>query len=185
MLTLRGIMSEDVVTVSPETTLRDAIEMLRAQEVSGVPVVSGDRVVGVLSVNDVLDFEVETPTVPSERPNQMEWGGVEDEDAGLEAEEGETPPAAFFIEMWADAGANVFERFDRVEGPEWDILEEHTVSEAMMGTVYALTPDTEVPEAAAYMLETGIHRVLVMEDRRLLGIVSSMDVVRAVAERKI
>ena len=185
MLTLRGIMNEAVVTVSPETTLRDAIELLRAEGVSGLPVVTGEEVVGVLSANDVLDFEVETPVVPSERPGQTEWGGIEDEDAGLEAEAGETPPAAFFIGMWADAGADVSERFEAVEGPEWDLLEEHTASEAMTATVYALPPDTEVPEAAAYMLETGIHRVLVMEDRRLLGIVSSMDIVRAVAERKI
>ncbi len=185
MLTLREIMSDEVVTVGLETTLRDAIEILRAAEVSGLPVVSGDRVVGVLSVNDVLDFEVETPSVPTERPRQIEWGGVEDEDAGLESEAGEAPPAAFFIGMWADAGADVFERFDTVEGPEWDILEEHDVSEAMTTVVYALEPDTEVPDAAAYMLEKGIHRVLVMEDRRLLGIVSSMDVVRAVAERRV
>ncbi|MDX1660609.1 MAG: CBS domain-containing protein [Gemmatimonadota bacterium] len=187
MLKLRAIMSEDVVTVSPEATIRDAIEILRADQVSGIPVVSGERVVGVLSVSDVLDFEVETPSVPAERSQQVEWGGLEDEEAdpGLAAEAGETPPAAFFIGMWADAGADVRERFDAVEGPEWDRLGDYAVSEAMTTSVYALPPDTEVPEAAAYMLEAGIHRVLVMEDSRLLGIVSSMDIVRAVAERRL
>lgn len=185
MLTLREIMNGDVVTVSPETSLRVAIETLRAHEVTGLPVVIGERVVGVLSVNDVLEFEVGTPAVPVERTDQVEWGGLEDEDQGLEVEEGETPPATFFIDMWADAGADVFERFEDVEGPEWDLLEEHDVSEAMTPSVYGLPPDTEVHEAAAFMLEREIHRVLVMEDSRLLGMVSSMDIVRAVAERRI
>lgn len=185
MLTLGEIMNGDVVTVGPETSLRQAIEILRAHEVTGVPVVIGERVVGVLSVNDVLEFEVDTPAVPVERTDQVEWGGLEDEDEGLEAEGGETPPAAFFIDMWADAGADVFERFEDSGGPEWDLLEEHDVSEAMTPTVYDLPPDTGVPEAAAFMLAREIHRVLVMEDGRLLGIVSSMDIVRAVAERRI
>ena len=35
------------------------------------------------------------------------------------------------------------------------------------------------------MLRERVHRVLVMEDGRLVGVVSSTDVLRAVAERKI
>ncbi|MBI4541298.1 MAG: CBS domain-containing protein [Gemmatimonadetes bacterium] len=40
-------------------------------------------------------------------------------------------------------------------------------------------------EAARYMLRTGVHPVLVTEHRRLLGIVSTTDIVRAVAEGRI
>lgn len=182
-LTLGDIMTEAVVTVTPETTLRDLIGLLEKEGVSGVPVVSARRVVGVVSATDVLGFEVDTPPVPSEQPTQVEWGTVEEDEDPWE--EGVSPSPAFFVDMWPDAGADLVDRFEEVGAPEWDLLAEHAVSEAMTEYVFALEPDVHVPDAAAYMLERGIHRVLVMEHERLLGIVSTMDVLQAVAERRI
>jgi CBS domain-containing protein len=49
------LMTRDVVTVTPETTLKDAAELLVRHRISGVPVVDDDGgVVGVLSEADVL-----------------------------------------------------------------------------------------------------------------------------------
>lgn len=183
MLTLRDIMTEDVVAVSPDTTLRNAIEIFQAEAVSGMPVVSGGSVVGVASVTDLIAFEVDTPAVPSEQPAQLEWGGIEEEPETWE--EGGAPPAAFFTDYWADAGADVVERVEEVGAPEWDMLGEHVVAEVMTTSVCALPPGASIREAASYMLDTAIHRVLVMEDARLLGIVSTIDIVRAVAEGEI
>jgi CBS domain-containing protein len=178
MTRLRDIMTRDVVTVGAETTLREAIGILRAENVTGAPVVQGSRVVGVVSVADILDFEVETPAVPTERPSQVEWGGLEEE--SLEEQNAES----FYRDLWDDAGAEVAERFAQDAGLEWDLLSEHVVSEVMTENVLSLPPDTELPAAAAYMTRRGIHRVLVMEDGRLLGIVTSSDFVRAVSERR-
>lgn len=183
MPSLRDIMTEQVVTVGPETTLRDLVGILQAHDVTGVPVVVGDRVVGVVSATDLLEFEADTPPVPSEQPTQVEWGSFEDADEPWE--EGEESPAAFFTDMWPDVGADLVDRFEEIGAPEWDLLDEHVVSEAMTQTVCSLPPDAEIADAAAYMLEAGIHRVLVMADERLLGIVTAMDIVRAVAERRI
>lgn len=183
MLKLRDIMTEEVVTVTPETTLRDLVELLGKEGVSGVPVVSGDRVVGVVSATDVLGLEADTPPVPSEQPTQVEWGSIEDEEESWE--EGEAAPAGFFTDMWPDVGADLVDRFEEVGAPEWDLLDEHVVSEAMTTFLCALPPDAPVADAAAYMLERGIHRVLVMEGDRLVGIVTATDIVRAVAERRI
>jgi CBS domain-containing protein len=179
-VTLRDIMSPDVITVHPEMTLREVIEVLTDRSVSGAPVVAGDRVVGVISATDVLEFEAATPGVPTERGEQTEWGELEPETW----EEGTEAPADYYSEMWSDVGAEVLERFGQ-EGPEWDVLREHTASEAMTRTLCALPPDTEVPAAAQYMLKAAIHRVLVVEDARLIGIVTTTDIVRAVAERRL
>jgi CBS-domain-containing membrane protein len=118
--------------------------------------------------------------VPTERGEQTEWGELEPETW----EEGTEAPADYYSEMWSDVGAEVLERFGQ-EGPEWDVLREHTASEAMTRTLCALPPDTEVPAAAQYMLKAAIHRVLVVEDARLIGIVTTTDIVRAVAERRL
>lgn len=180
--TLGDLMSTELVTLRPEATLREAIEVLRGARVGGAPVVTGGHVVGVLSASDVLDLEIDLPCVPAERTSQVEWGGLEDEDPAGLVEAGDTPPAAYFVGLWSDAGADLLERFDATDAPEWDVLEDHVVAEAMTTAVLARAPDTPVPEAAAFMLASGVHRLLVMEGERLLGVVSAMDVVRAVAE---
>lgn len=178
MTRLRDIMTRDVVTVGAEATLREAIGILRAENATGAPVLQGSKVVGVVSVADILDFEVETPAVPAERPSQVEWGGLEEEP--LEEEDTET----FYSQLWDDAGAEVDERFAHDVGPEWDLLSEHVVAEVMTERVIALPPDTDLATAAGTMARRGIHRVLVMEGARLLGIATASDFVRAVAQHR-
>ena len=56
MLALRDIMTADVATLNPDDTLRDAINMLTEQHITGAPVVSGTDVVGVISAMDIIDF---------------------------------------------------------------------------------------------------------------------------------
>lgn len=50
MITAREIMTEDVVTTSPESTLEEAIELLLLQEISGLPVTDHDgHLVGIVT----------------------------------------------------------------------------------------------------------------------------------------
>lgn len=50
MLTARSIMTEDVVTISPESSIQEAIEMLLKQEFSGLPVVDhSGSLVGIVT----------------------------------------------------------------------------------------------------------------------------------------
>ena len=50
MLTARDIMTEDLVTIRPTATVREAVEMLLSREISGLPVVDdGDRLVGIIT----------------------------------------------------------------------------------------------------------------------------------------
>jgi CBS domain-containing protein len=64
-------------------------------------------------------------------------------------------------------------------------LEDVTVDEVMTRKVQSLPPDCSVDEAALLMGERQIHRVLVMQGDVLLGIVSTSDVARAVAEHRL
>lgn len=179
MVRLHDIMTVDVLTLGPEATLREAAELLFHEHVSGVPVVAGEQVVGVVSATDVLDFVSSEPGVPTERREMLEWGGWPDAEAW---DEGAESPGAFFVDYWADAGADVQERFETTQGPEWDRLEEHTVGEVMSHTVLALDPAAEVREAAKLMLKAGVHRILVLEDGHLVGLVTSTDIMKAVAQ---
>ena len=50
MLTARDIMTTELVTIRPDWTVQDAIELLLAERISGLPVVERDgRLVGIVS----------------------------------------------------------------------------------------------------------------------------------------
>lgn len=182
MLRLQDIMTKDVVTVSPELSLRDAMELLTREHISGAPVVARGRVVGVISLTDLAEFAAATPGVPTQRPELAEWGEFENPADWLDDDE--LPAAAFFAEQWEDAGSDVLQRIENVAGPEWNVLEEHTVGEAMTRVVMSLTPETPVEHAATVMRRASIHRVLVMENNHLLGVVSTKDISDAVADHR-
>jgi CBS domain-containing protein len=182
MLRLRDIMTTEVFTVHPDMTLRDAMELLAQKHVSGAPVVAGESVVGVVSASDLLSFAASTPAVPAERAGEGET--VEWEEAP-DWIEGEQPAGDFFLGQWSDAGADVSERFSELTSPEWDLFAEHTVSEAMTRTLCALPSDTFVDRAADVMRGAKIHRVLVMDAGKLVGIATSTDIASAVADHRL
>ena len=53
-ITVENLMTRQVVTLTPEQSAAEAAGILAGANISGAPVVSGDSVVGVLSVKDFL-----------------------------------------------------------------------------------------------------------------------------------
>jgi CBS domain-containing protein/anti-sigma regulatory factor (Ser/Thr protein kinase) len=53
-LKIEQVMTRPVITVSPDTTISELKEIMRLKRISGVPVVEGDRLVGIVSIEDVI-----------------------------------------------------------------------------------------------------------------------------------
>jgi CBS domain-containing protein len=87
------------------------------------------------------------------------------------------------VELWDDAGSDVDERFRVTDSPEWDFLSEHRVEEAMLSDPAEFPPQATVDEAVERMRATGAHGVLVVDDGRLGGIVTTMDITLAFADQ--
>ena len=58
----------------------------------------------------------------------------------------------------------------------------HRVGDIMRTDLISAAPDDSLGEVAARMLERGVHRVPVVEDGQLVGLISSMDFVRLAAD---
>ena len=179
--TIREIMTPNVVTLGPDDTLRDAIGVLDAERISGAPVVARGELLGVLSTSDILTFEAANPGVPTEDDTR-----VQDPEVGTdEPRKDETHPvSAYFTDIWDNAGADVLERMRTTASPEWDVLNEHVVSEAMSSGVRSVQAQASLADAAAYMLDERIHRVLVLDGDRLVGVVAAIDFLQAIAGRE-
>jgi acetoin utilization protein AcuB len=53
--TVEEIMTYNVVTVTPQTSLRDTAQRLRQQRFGALPVVDNGKLVGIITRSDVLD----------------------------------------------------------------------------------------------------------------------------------
>jgi CBS domain-containing protein len=177
---VRDVMTRDPVMVSPEATLREVAETLSAKHISGVPVVAAGRgLVGVISASDLIDFIATEPGVPTERPDQTEWGEFA---ASTALEMAAAESGSFYTDFWDDAGADLLERFRAVAGPEWNVLEEHTAAEVMSRQVISIGSDEEIRDAARMMFAQAVHRLLVVDGGRLEGIITGRDLMRLLAD---
>jgi len=171
-LTVEHLMTAAPVTIALGASLRDAVDLLSKIGVSALPVIDGDSVVGLVSAQSIVAFEAATPGVPTERDVTDVW----DEPA---AADDDVPSVEYFADLWDDAGPDLVERFRTSESPEWDVLSEHTVDEAMSRNPPRLAPGATARSAASLMRTTGSHGVLVIDDGFLCGIVTTMDIARA------
>jgi CBS-domain-containing membrane protein len=156
-LTAADVMQHDIVTVMRSNTLRDAMGLLTANHVTGLPVMDEhSRCIGLISATDILNFEQEHCE---------------------ETEEGNADVAQYYdpeSEQWETIRLSAFalEEFGDVR-----------VEQVMATDLIWVERETPIQEAAARMHEAGVHRVLVLDDQQqLYGIISSFDFVRLIAE---
>ena len=183
MLRLRDIMTRDVVTLDPEMTLREAMEILTSRHLSGAPVLSGKKVVGVLSAGDLLAFAAAPLNEESRGQESATTDDWEPQDEL--ADEQEESDSTFFTDMWDEQTGDTNDVIESQGEPSSDPLSNHVVEEAMTKTLRWLSPNSDVRSAADMMRKFGIHRVLVVSRGQLVGIVSAMDIAKAVADAKL
>jgi CBS domain-containing protein len=69
--TVADLMTEDVVTVSPETPVRKAANVMRGRSIGCLVVATGSRISGIVTVADLLELlgrGAERPVATSRRP---------------------------------------------------------------------------------------------------------------------
>ncbi len=185
MLQVRDVMTRDVITVSPEHTLREAMEMLSRNHVSGAPVVRGPEVVGVVSGNDLMEFAAALPPLAEPEVEPLDVEPADDDLLDELDDESEAQSASWFLARWRDETPDANERIVDAGESTWTALDEHTVSEVMTRGVVSVRPTVSLAAAADLMRRKRLHRVLVMDGEQLVGILSTTDVVAAVADGRL
>jgi CBS domain-containing protein len=59
MFTVEQVMAKKLVTVSPETTIKEVAEILSSREFHALPVVEGDLLVGIVTTTDIIKYLLE------------------------------------------------------------------------------------------------------------------------------
>jgi CBS domain-containing protein len=152
-------MNRDVVRLDSDTSIAGAVEALETNGISGAPVVdASERLVGVFSLRDAARSESLNAGRFGERRGDdrvPDWAEEEYDDGSvLEDEISDRDDYSS-----ATGGGDV-------------------VAEWMNPTVIAVPPDASLKEVCRVMSREQIHRVFVVDNRRLSGVISSLDIVR-------
>ena len=149
------IMHPGVLTISPEATIPTLERTLADAGVGGLPVVANDRLVGMVSLTDILR------RLCSERDHARI-------NVGLYGRESEVDYMPYDIAK--DVADLVGERMDRLR-----------VRDVMTAHLIVVSPNTQLNEMAELLVKHRINRLPVVKDNRLVGLVTGRDVICALA----
>jgi len=158
MRSIDGVKAKDVMS-SPVTVLQqglpldEAIQTLTDEGISGAPVVTAaGEPLGVISLSDVGMYL-----------------------AGLERDLGELGDYYFRSHLRWDRASESWSNIAEDE----DLLRRTVVNDVMTPEVVSVSPDTPLPEVVEELHNRHIHRVLVTREGRVVGVVTTMDVLGA------
>ena len=155
-ITAADLMNPRVLTVRVDLTVRELANVLVENEISGAPVEDrSGKLVGVVSLTDIA-------------------AALADDEEDSEGERGD-----FFLSEWADDGMSR----EEIEGLALDEAE-LMVAEIMTPEVFTVREDTPVSEIAEAMIQNHVHRILVTREDRVVGIISTSDLLGLLVEEK-
>lgn len=131
-----AIMTKNVITVNHTNGLNDAEKILRDNNIRHVPVVSGDKLIGILSLTDLM------------RISFVDSYGIDGEGA--------------------------------IDTAVYNML---SIEQVMASNPIVVSPDTTIKEVAEILAEKEFHALPVVENEKLVGIVTTTDLIKYLLEQ--
>lgn len=178
MTQVKDLMETEVATVAPETSVADLVAFLDRKGITGAPVVDTDEaLVGVVSVRDVLHLAREMGEVPE----AMRWGmarNVGPQESGFL----DPPVEGEFFAYYVTPGGGFVDVRSRIQEAPDKLFDGYTVADIMSTDPVMIPPDSMVQDLARLLRDHKIHRVLVVDNGQLVGIVTTSDILDHLAD---
>jgi CBS domain-containing protein len=152
-LIARDIMNPNVITVPAEMAVQELADLFTEKMISGAPVVDGDgKLVGVVSLADIVRSDGRGRAIESD---------------ALKSE--------YFLSGWED-------RVDEAEFEDLRIEEDSGLMarDIMTPTIFCVPTAMPIGEMADAMIRGRIHRLIVTQGKKVVGIVTTLDMLEAI-----
>jgi CBS domain-containing protein len=155
MKKVRDFMNCNVICLSPEDSIFDAAKIFSEKNISGAPVVKDGKIVGVLSISDIIRF------------------------VSMKLQKTETPlPSLSLLIFEFIKSSKDYLTFKK----EMKKISKIKVKDAMSTKVVCISPEASIIEAASLMEKNDVNRLPVVENDKLVGIIAREDLVKALIE---
>lgn len=154
MKTIQDIMTTDVQSVQEDWSLETLSQFFFDRQISGAPVVdNNEKLAGVVSLSDLA----RNHTLPSSTSEES---------------------AHDYYQNTGSVSGISQEDLSKLKIESESLI---TVKDIMTPMVFEMSEDTPVQKAAETMLKGHIHRVLITREKKLIGIVTTMDMLKVIA----
>ena len=146
-------MNPDVIVAQASMTVQELTNFLTSNMITGAPVVDEfGKLVGVVSETDIVRSGARRDVAIKEKRE-----------------------SSFYLRGWED-------KIDEDELGAFHVIEDEglVVRDIMTPLIFKVSEDTSIAEMADMMIGGRIHRLIVTEDDRVLGIVTTLDMLKAI-----
>lgn len=151
----KDIMSQEVLSVQVDWPIDQLADFFIEHSISGAPVISEKgKLVGVVSLTDIVRYR----SIPLKNPQP------------------DTPHEYYIYAPERQYSQEEIESF-RLEAESLV-----TVRDIMTSVVFNVSEDTDLKQVADAMIRGHIHRVFVTSDNALVGIISSLDMLKIIRD---
>lgn len=152
--TAKDVMTPEVLAVRVDTSVRELTSFLAENQITGAPVLDRHgHLVGVVSLTDVAESDADSTGVVGDRSSPD-----------------------FDVRGWEDRMTSDEVRQLHVERAD------RAVGDIMTPAVYSVSEDTPVSLMAKTMIAGRIHRLFVTRGKHVVGIVTSLDLLKLLVE---
>jgi len=153
-LKVKDVMNTEVITCTPDETVKNAAQVLKKHRISGLPVVKNNELAGIVTETDILKL-LKTHSAGGDLwlPSPFEVIEV---------------PLREFI-GWEELKHSL------------ESIENKPVEKIMTTRVYTVLPGDSIETASEKMVKHRINRLPVVEKEKLVGIVARGDIIKSLA----
>lgn len=156
MKRVKEFMNKNVVCLSPDDTIFEAAKLFSELNIAGAPVVENDKVVGVISLSDIIKFiDIKVGNLP-----KIELPGL----------------------SWVLLALLKMQKLHMDLSKELEKATKSKVKEVMAKDVIAVSPSSTLIEVAELMDKHDINRLPVVYEGKLVGIVARADLIKALVD---
>lgn len=145
-------MNKDVIYFKPDDTIFDAAKVFSEKNISGAPVVENEKVVGVVSESDIVNFM------------SMKFG----------KKPSVLPSISLIIFSFIKEQTKFKDEIERISKTK--------IKDIMSKEIVCAHPEMNLLDAASLMKKKDVNRLPVIDKGKLVGIIARADLIRALIE---
>ena len=195
-LHVSSVMVKDVISVPQTMQLDEVANIMLDNGIGSVPVMDGDKMVGIVSKADFVTLAVDgeynkictkdlmTKDIKTVSPTERL---VHARRVSLDSKVGRLPvmdddelvgmiTSKDLMRAFIDFRKNVPEKYQKSQ------IKEVLIEDIMSTNLTVVSKDTCISEVAKIMMDTGYNGLPVVEDDKLVGIVTQTDILRLIAK---
>jgi len=153
MKTVKEFMNENVVCLCPDDTIFDAAKILSQLNIAGAPVVEKDKIVGIVSISDIIKFvDIKLGKLPK-----------------IQA------PGLSILLLALVQMQKVRSSFKK----ELKKITAIKIKHVMTKNVITVSPSKTIIDVAEIMEKHDVNRLPVVDDGKIVGIVARADIIKS------